>query len=107
MFKKLEKLNVPYDRQGLIYFTCMNYKDLPPHEQEKILQLCIEVTADYYQPLFKMVTTDVSLYPAWRIAMDYYMDVGRLYKLRRSFYQKWNEDFKKRVINLQKNPYTS
>lgn len=107
MFKRLEKLNIPYDRQGLIYFICMNYKDLPPWEQEKILQLCIEVSADYYQPLFKMVTTDVSTHPVWRIAADYYLDKGLLYKLRRKFYLKWNEDFKKRVMDLRKNSYIS
>lgn len=102
MFKKLEKLNIPYERQGLIYFTCMNYKDLPPYEQEKILQLCIEISSEHYQALFKMVTTDSSTYPVWKIATDYYLDQGLLYKLRRRFYQRWNEDFKKRIIDLHK-----
>ena len=107
MFKKLEKLNIPYERQGLIYFTCMNYKDLPAYEQEKILQLCIEISADYYQALFKMVTTDASTYPVWKIAADYYLDKGLLYKLRRRFYQRWNEEFRKRIIDLHKNAIPS
>ena len=80
----------------------MNYKDLPPYEQEKILQLCIEISSEHYQALFKMVTTDSSTYPVWKIATDYYLDQGLLYKLRRRFYQRWNEDFKKRIIDLHK-----
>lgn len=36
MFKKRRGIHIPYNRQGLIYFTCMNIRDMP----EDIKKMC-------------------------------------------------------------------
>ena len=43
MFKKRRGIHIPYNKQGLIYFTCMNIKDMPEVVQQKVLNLCVEV----------------------------------------------------------------
>ena len=37
MFKKRRGIRIPYEKQGLIYFNCVNYKDMPEDIQNKIL----------------------------------------------------------------------
>jgi len=51
MFKKRRGIHIPYNKQGLIYFTCMNVADMPEDIQQKILNLCIEVGGADYKAL--------------------------------------------------------
>ena len=49
---------MPYNKQGLIYFVCMNIKEMPDEIQQKILNLCIEIGKEAYQALYEVLTND-------------------------------------------------
>lgn len=87
MFKKMKSLKIPYNKQGLIYFTCVNYDIQPPKVQKKILNLCIESGGEYYQALFDMVTTGKGVL---EISQKYYISENTAYRLKRKFYKEWN-----------------
>lgn len=87
MFKKRRSIKVPYRRQGLIYFTCINMQTQPKAIQDKINRLCSEVGGEDSGALFELLTTeDVSV---TYIANKYFVNEKKLYKMRKSFYEKW------------------
>ncbi len=93
MFRKLRGVRLSYIEQGVIYFTCMNYKNLPETTKEKIRNLCKEVCAlceeaeIYEKALLEFVTNQYV--GATGIVMKYYVSDKLLYKLRRKFYELW------------------
>lgn len=87
MFKKRRGIHIPYNRQGLIYFVCMNIKDMPPDVQDKILNLCMEVAGADYNALYEVVTNDAE--SILSISLKYYINEKRLYRLRKEFYERW------------------
>lgn len=87
LFKKRRGIHIPYNKQGLIYFTCMNIKDMPEDIQRKILNLCIEVGGQHYQALYTMLTDDSKNIHG--VAMDFHISETQLYLYRKKFYEKW------------------
>ena len=87
MFKKRRGIHIPYNRQGLIYFTCMNVRDMPEDIQNKILNLCIEVCGENYKALYAALTDDTKNIHG--IAMEYHISETQLYLYRKNFYEKW------------------
>lgn len=83
-FKKMRGIRLTYTRQGLIYFICMNYMDMPEEVQKKILNLCIEVAGEDYNVLFEVLTTEKSVR---NISLSTYVPEKRLYKMRKHFYE--------------------
>ena len=49
---------VPYNRQGYIYFKSLLYKELPEEEKERIDQLCRQAGGEYWRALRVFVTTE-------------------------------------------------
>lgn len=88
MFRKRRGIHIPYNKQGLIYFTCVNVKDMPQEVQQKILNLCIEVAGQDYKALYEVVTNDRK--SVLSISLEYFINEKRLYKLRKEFYEKWD-----------------
>lgn len=87
MFKKRRGIHIPYNKQGLIYFICVNVKDMPEEVQQKILNLCIEVAGEDYKALYEVVTNDKK--SVLSISLEYFISEKRLYRLRKEFYEKW------------------
>lgn len=87
MFKKRRGIHIPYNRQGLIYFTCMNIRDMPEDIKKKILNLCVEVAQEDYRVLYEVMTNDSKSVDA--IAREYYISEKKLYGYRKKFYEKW------------------
>lgn len=87
MFKKRRGIHIPYNKQGLIYFTCMNVKDMPEDVQRKVLNLCIEVGGQHYRALYTMLTDDSKNIHG--VAMDFHISETQLYLYRKNFYEKW------------------
>ena len=87
MFKKRRGIHIPYNRQGLIYFTCMNIRDMPEDIKKKILNLCVEVAQEDYRALYEVMTKDSKSVDA--IAREYYISEKKLYGYRKKFYEKW------------------
>lgn len=87
MFKKLRGVHIPYNKQGLIYFTCMNAKHMPEDVQQKILNLCIEVSGQHYKALYTMLTDDSKNVHA--VSMEFHICETQLYFYRKKFYEKW------------------
>lgn len=87
MFKKRRGIHIPYNKQGLIYFTCMDVKNQPPEMQDKILNLCMDVGEEDWQALYELVTDSTQSVTA--LALKYFINEKRLYKLRKEFYESW------------------
>lgn len=86
MFKKMRSIRLPYNKQGLIYFTCLDCKNQPEEIQQKVLNLCAEIGGQDYAALYEVVTTGKSVLS---ISMKYYLNEKYLYKLRKQFYEHW------------------
>ena len=87
MFKKRRGIHIPYEQQGLIYFTCVNYKDMPDETQDKIHRLCQEVGKEYADVLYKVVTDTKRSIRS--LAMEYHISETQLYHYRKKFYENW------------------
>lgn len=87
MFKKRRGIHIPYNKQGLIYFTCMNAREMPEEVQQKILNLCVEVGKEDYKALYEVLTNDNK--SVLSISLEYFLSEKRLYRLRKEFYEKW------------------
>lgn len=87
MFKKRRGIHIPYNKQGLIYFTCMNVREMPEDVQQKILNLCIEVGKEDYKALYEVLTNDNK--SVLSISLEYFLSEKRLYRLRKEFYERW------------------
>lgn len=85
-FKKRRGIHLSYNRQGLIYFTCMDAKNQPEEVQRKILNLCMKAGGVYYRALYDVVTSEDSIR---RIAIRHHVSETLLYKLRKTFYENW------------------
>ena len=87
MFKKRRGIHIPYDKQGLIYFTCVNHKDMPEDVQTKIKLLCDEVGKEHSQALYQVVTDSTKSIRA--LAMEHHISETQLYYYRKKFYESW------------------
>ena len=87
MFKKRRGIKLSYNKQGLIYFTCMNYNDMPKHIQDKILRLCEEVGKEHSETLFAVVTDSNKSIRS--LALENHISETQLYYYRRKFYEVW------------------
>ena len=87
MFKKRRGIKVPYRQQGLIFFTCLTYREQPKCVREKIERLCRETAGEEYSAaLFELLTTERSVRS---VAVDRAVSESQLYKLRKAFYEAW------------------
>lgn len=87
MFKKRRGIDVPYEKQGLIHFICVNVKDMPEYVQQKILNLCIEIGGEDYNALYELLTNNNK--SVLNISLEYYLNEKKLYQMRKEFYEKW------------------
>lgn len=87
MFKKRRGIKIPYNRQGLIHFTCVNYRDLPDEVLDKIVALSAEVGGEHGEVLFEVMTNDTKSIRA--LAMEYHISESQLYLYRKRFYEAW------------------
>ena len=85
-FKKLRGVNLPEEKQGLIRFTCLNYKDQPPRMQEKINKMCQTYGGEYSSALFDVMCTRKSII---KISAQHHVSQETLYIKRRLFYEHW------------------
>lgn len=87
MFRKRRGIHIPYNKQGLIHFVCVNVKDMPEEVQRKILNLCVEVSGQHYEALYTMLTDDSKSIHG--VAMDFHISETQLYYYRKKFYENW------------------
>ena len=85
-FKKLRGVALPEDKQGLIRYSCLTYKEQPRHIQNKIQRLCREVGGAYQAALWDVMCSKSSI---TSIAMAHHVSETVLYELRRRFYERW------------------
>lgn len=88
MFKKRRGIKLPYNKQGFIYFTCVNIDDMPDDIQNKIHNLCYDIGGDdYAEALFAVVTNSTKSIRA--LSMEHHISEMSLYRLRKKFYESW------------------
>lgn len=82
-FRYKEKIPLPYDVQGYIFFKCKLYRKLSPKEQHKIRECCKEAAGQYYEACFKFLTTNQG---AEQICRKYYLGHSTLERCVQKFY---------------------
>ena len=92
MFKKCRGIHMPYNKQGLIYFTCMNIKDMPKEVRQRIVNLCDEVAGIHHKALYTFLTDDSG--NIHKVSMDFHVSETQLYLYRKRFYEKFWEKIK-------------
>lgn len=86
MFKKMRGIKLPYEKQGLIYFTCRDYKNLSAYKRAQIESLCSKIGREDEDALFDFLTTNKS---AVKVAAEHFIDESKLYRLRKRFYEEY------------------
>ena len=88
MFRYKRGVKVDYDRQGYIYFVSRMYKNLPPEDQQAILNLCLQCGGEPYPALCEFVTTDTT---ATALSMKHFLSKKTLYRAVRKYYENFPE----------------
>lgn len=97
-FKKIRSLRLPYDRQGYIWFCCRNFALLGREKQERIKALCLDIAGrDRYNELFDFLTGGGNI--RYIMTKYYITNPGKLYKMRRQFYERYIDFVDKTVDN--------
>ena len=85
-FKKIRGVNLPEEKQGLIRYTCLTYRDQPAHVQRKIRRLSAEEGGDHASALWEIMCTHES---AVSIAQRHHVSESVLYDMRKRFFEAW------------------
>lgn len=85
-FRYRPGLGVPYERQGLVYFTSRCYKDQPQRVRKKIDRLCRECGGDHADALRAFVTTDTEMSV---ICRKFFLSKSTLYRVVRRYYREF------------------
>lgn len=87
MFKKRRGVKLSYNKQGLIYFVCMNLNEMPEEIQQKVTILCKEVAGEHSDALFSLLTDDSRNIHG--VSMKFHLSETQLYVYRKKFYEQW------------------
>ena len=87
MFKKRRGIKLPYNKQGLIYFACMNKDAMSEEDREKLKKICKETAGEEYAESLHTLVTDDTL-NVHGVEARYNTSSSRLYDRRRKFYYK-------------------
>ena len=82
-------VDVPPDKQGLLFFTCRNYINLSEDVRRRIDELCWKISKgdeSYRAALFDLLTTHESV---TSISMRHCVGQTTIYRLRKEFYEEW------------------
>ena len=85
-FKKLRGVKMPEEKQGLIRYTCLNFRDANDRTKKKIERLCDTCGGAYSHALFEVMTTRRSI---TAIGLDHAVSESVLYRMRKAFYEAW------------------
>lgn len=85
-FKKIRGVSLPEEKQGLIRYTCLTYREQPQHIQRKIRRLCQEQGGQYSAALWEIMCTRES---AVSISQRHHVSESVLYEMRKHFFEAW------------------
>lgn len=89
-FKAQRGIGMPYRRQGRIYFTLVNYQDLPKSQREKIDRLIADAAGGdtaYIGALREWLLHDDS--NVQRVSIKHYVSIQTLCRMREKVYKRW------------------
>ena len=90
MFRFHRSINVPYDRQGYIYFKSLQYPNMSEEEKERIRGLCAIAGGGNEQALLEHVTTGESIVSV--CYRHYIASPTSLYRALRLYYELFPKD---------------
>ena len=85
-FKKIRSVSLPEEKQGLIRYTCLTYRDQPEHVQRKIRRLCKTHGGQYGAAVWEVMCTKESIVS---ISMRHHVSESSLYRMRKDFFEAW------------------
>lgn len=84
MFRLKRSVNVPYARQGYIYFTSLRYSEMPKSKQAAVRELCRLAGGPYAAAVMEYVTTD---HGAERVCQKHYLSRATLARYVARYYE--------------------
>lgn len=87
-FRYRPGLGIPYDRQGLIFFTGRDYENQPMRVRRKIENLCRAAAGENWRALLCYVTTDAGTVA---VCQRYHMSENSLHRMVRKYYRLWEK----------------
>lgn len=96
MFKKFHSIKLPEKRQGLIYYTCVNYHHLPEEKQQLLDKVCRAVVEEhpfaahdaYYKALREYLISGRTMQD---VAASFFVREGTLRTMQREFYRVFSD----------------
>lgn len=90
-FRRLESVGIPYNRQAMIHYTLMCFKQLPRGQQRviegKIRRACGErYESEYFRPVTEWVTGQRSMV---RCVQEYGVSDKRMLAIRKALFENW------------------
>lgn len=85
-FRKYQGIDLPYNKQGQIYFTLVNYKGQNKRTRDKIDRLIRQTGGPHEAALRAFVVEGRS---AVAVSQAYYVSTARLYVMRQRLYESW------------------
>ena len=82
--QKLTRCGISPKMQGLIFFTCLNAKELGEETEHKILNLCMGVANEDYQALYRFLTDGYINHDF--ICREYCIYKEKLFEYKQRFY---------------------
>ncbi len=85
-FRKYRGINLPYNKQGQIYFTLVNYKGQNKRTRDRIDRLIRQAAGPHEAALRAFVVDGRS---AVSVSMEFYVSERWLYVMRKRLYESW------------------
>ena len=89
-FKAQRGLRMPYRRQGLIYFTMVNYDSLPEKQKKRVDRLIAEAAGGdraYINALRDWMLHDDA--DVQRVSTEHYVSIQTLCRMRKKVFERW------------------
>lgn len=89
-FKAIRGLRMPYRRQGRIYFTLVNYDELPETAKKRIDRLISDAAGGdraYIEALRAWLLHDDA--DVRRVSAEHYVSISTLCRMREKVYRAW------------------
>lgn len=89
-FRRLDSVRLPYERQAMIHYTLMCYRQLPAGQQKaiegRIRRACGKMQDEYSRPVLLWLTGQKSMH---MVVQEFGVSDKRMLAIRRKVFENW------------------
>ena len=90
MYRYKKSVGGSYQRQGYIYFTSLQYRNLPEWRREKLRELCKRAGGEHWEALLEYMTTETT---PESVCQRFYLSRSTLHRIVRTYYKEFPRNF--------------